>query len=293
MRVSPSARALPECAKFKSENPEFNISLLDCRYLAGDENLFNELHQQILPAPGLPQSRLAARKSSRADPPAPRQIRRNGFSSRTQSKKFPRRPARFPHRLLARAHLRTHRRKTIPRASRPHLTQTKSRSRASLRFHRRRKMPRPFPPRPRRQRSYLRTAIRSRRTRPRRPTRHSHAARGLDAPLFPSRPRNLHPGHATPRRRRPRKKFPRRSRRRMESQILEFAIRNLLRPPGSPRASRSRQRSRATSIALRSNGPRRPKAKPRNRAGSRIRQPPRWQPQARKFPTSGRTCNKF
>jgi [protein-PII] uridylyltransferase len=49
MRVSPSARALPECSKFKSENPEFNISLLDCRYLAGDESLFNELHLQILP----------------------------------------------------------------------------------------------------------------------------------------------------------------------------------------------------------------------------------------------------
>ena len=49
MRVSPSARALPECAIFKSENPEFNISLLDCRFLTGDENLFNELHRQILP----------------------------------------------------------------------------------------------------------------------------------------------------------------------------------------------------------------------------------------------------
>ena len=237
MRVSPSTRALPECAKFHSENPEFNISLLDCRYPSRRRKSIQRAASTNSARPGLPQSRLAARKSRRADPPAPRQIRRDGFSSRAQSKKFSRRPARFPHRLLARAHLRTHRRKTISRASRPHLAQTKSRSRASLRFHRRRKMPRPFPPRPRRQRPDLRTAIRRRRTRPRRPTRRTHAPRRLDAPLFPPRPRNLHAGHAAPRRRRPRKKLARRSRGRMESQILEFAIRNLVRPPGSPRAS--------------------------------------------------------
>ena len=132
-------------------------------------------------------------------------------------------------------------------------------------------MPRPFPPRPRRQRPNLRTAIRSRRARPRRPTRRRNAPRRLDAPLFPPRPSNFHVGHATPRRRRPRKKLARRSRGRMESEILEFAIRNFVRPPRSPRASHSRQRSRATPIPLRSNGPRRPQAKPRNRARSRIR----------------------
>ena len=49
MRVSPSTRSLSECTKFHSENPEFNISLLDCRFLSGDERLFAELHDHVLP----------------------------------------------------------------------------------------------------------------------------------------------------------------------------------------------------------------------------------------------------
>jgi [protein-PII] uridylyltransferase len=50
MRVSPASRSLSECTKFRSENPEFNISLLDCRFLAGDQRMFVELHDNILPA---------------------------------------------------------------------------------------------------------------------------------------------------------------------------------------------------------------------------------------------------
>jgi [protein-PII] uridylyltransferase len=50
MRVSPATRALSECTKFQSENPEFNISLLDCRFLAGDARLSSELHDHVLPA---------------------------------------------------------------------------------------------------------------------------------------------------------------------------------------------------------------------------------------------------
>ena len=49
MRVSPATRSLSECTKFQSENPEFNISLLDCRYLAGDQRLFDELQGNVLP----------------------------------------------------------------------------------------------------------------------------------------------------------------------------------------------------------------------------------------------------
>ena len=36
LRVSPTTRSLAECGKLHRDNLEFNISLLDCRYLCGD-----------------------------------------------------------------------------------------------------------------------------------------------------------------------------------------------------------------------------------------------------------------
>ena len=49
MRLSPATRALAECEHFDPNNAEFTLSLLDCRYLAGDRELFQRLHEKALP----------------------------------------------------------------------------------------------------------------------------------------------------------------------------------------------------------------------------------------------------
>jgi len=49
LRVSPTTRSLAECGRLYRDNLEFNMSLLDCRYLAGDAQLFARLHDEVLP----------------------------------------------------------------------------------------------------------------------------------------------------------------------------------------------------------------------------------------------------
>ncbi len=49
LRVSPTTRSLAECDRLHRDNIEFNISLLDCRYLAGHRPLFASLHDRIIP----------------------------------------------------------------------------------------------------------------------------------------------------------------------------------------------------------------------------------------------------
>ena len=49
MKLSPATRTLAECEKFDANNVEFAISLLDCRYLAGDRSLFERLHEHVIP----------------------------------------------------------------------------------------------------------------------------------------------------------------------------------------------------------------------------------------------------
>jgi [protein-PII] uridylyltransferase len=49
LRVSPTYRFLHECGKFQKDNPEFNISALDSRYLGGDRELFDHLRNKVLP----------------------------------------------------------------------------------------------------------------------------------------------------------------------------------------------------------------------------------------------------
>jgi [protein-PII] uridylyltransferase len=49
LKLSPATRTLAECEKFDPNNVEFVISLLDCRYLAGDRSLFERLHNQLIP----------------------------------------------------------------------------------------------------------------------------------------------------------------------------------------------------------------------------------------------------
>ncbi len=49
LKLSPATRILPECDRFDPANVEFAISLLDCRYLAGDPDLFARLHNKLIP----------------------------------------------------------------------------------------------------------------------------------------------------------------------------------------------------------------------------------------------------
>ena len=49
LRVSPTTRTLAECGKLHRGNIEFNISLLDNRYICGDEKLFEKLRSRVLP----------------------------------------------------------------------------------------------------------------------------------------------------------------------------------------------------------------------------------------------------
>ena len=49
LRVSPAMRTLAECGKLYRDNFEFNVALLDCRYLCGDRELFDSLHERVLP----------------------------------------------------------------------------------------------------------------------------------------------------------------------------------------------------------------------------------------------------
>lgn len=49
VRVSPAARTLEECDALDRDNLEFSISLLDCRYLAGDAQLFARLRERVIP----------------------------------------------------------------------------------------------------------------------------------------------------------------------------------------------------------------------------------------------------
>jgi [protein-PII] uridylyltransferase len=49
LKLSPASRTLAECDRFDPNNTEFTISLLDCRYLAGDGELFARLRDKVIP----------------------------------------------------------------------------------------------------------------------------------------------------------------------------------------------------------------------------------------------------
>jgi [protein-PII] uridylyltransferase len=49
LKLSPASRILSECDRFDPNNTEFTISLLDCRYLVGDRELFARLHDKVIP----------------------------------------------------------------------------------------------------------------------------------------------------------------------------------------------------------------------------------------------------
>jgi [protein-PII] uridylyltransferase len=49
LKLSPASRILSECDRYDPNNTEFTISLLDCRYLGGDRDLFRKLHDKVIP----------------------------------------------------------------------------------------------------------------------------------------------------------------------------------------------------------------------------------------------------
>ena len=49
LKLSSASRTLAECDRYDANNTEFTISLLDCRYLAGDRDLFRRLHDKTIP----------------------------------------------------------------------------------------------------------------------------------------------------------------------------------------------------------------------------------------------------
>jgi [protein-PII] uridylyltransferase len=49
LKLSPATRSLAECERLDPNNAEFAISLLDCRFLAGDRDLFSRLRERVVP----------------------------------------------------------------------------------------------------------------------------------------------------------------------------------------------------------------------------------------------------
>ena len=49
LRVSPCVRTVADCGRFDQGNLEFTLSLLDCRFLGGEQSLFERLHAKHLP----------------------------------------------------------------------------------------------------------------------------------------------------------------------------------------------------------------------------------------------------
>jgi [protein-PII] uridylyltransferase len=49
LKLSPATRTLSECDRFDPSNTEFTISLLDCRFLLGDRQIYVRLHDKIIP----------------------------------------------------------------------------------------------------------------------------------------------------------------------------------------------------------------------------------------------------
>jgi len=62
LKLSPATRTLAECERFDPNNVEFSISLLDCRYLAGDPNLFSRLRDKLIPRLVSRESRLIVQR---------------------------------------------------------------------------------------------------------------------------------------------------------------------------------------------------------------------------------------
>ncbi len=62
-RVSSAGRTLEECKRIEEDNAEFHLALLDRRFLAGDEELFERLAKKVLAGAGKTGAAVYARRS--------------------------------------------------------------------------------------------------------------------------------------------------------------------------------------------------------------------------------------
>ena len=81
LRVSPTTRTLAECGKLHRGNIEFNISLLDCRHICGDERLFERLRTRVIPG-------MVSRESLKFDAGAHRPRARSAYTKNTATRFF-------------------------------------------------------------------------------------------------------------------------------------------------------------------------------------------------------------
>jgi [protein-PII] uridylyltransferase len=49
LKLSPATRTLAECDRLDPNNVEFTLALLDCRFLAGNRDVFSRLHDKLIP----------------------------------------------------------------------------------------------------------------------------------------------------------------------------------------------------------------------------------------------------
>jgi len=49
LKLSPATRTLAECDRLDPNNVEFTLALLDCRFLAGNQEVFSRLHDKLIP----------------------------------------------------------------------------------------------------------------------------------------------------------------------------------------------------------------------------------------------------
>ncbi len=103
---------LSECSALIAGNPEFTLSLMDHRFLAGDRKLYDKLAAADAAQTAASRPPHAHHAPRRDHPRAPRQVRQHPLPSRAQCEGLSRRPARRPRLRLAHHALR-HRR---PRA---------------------------------------------------------------------------------------------------------------------------------------------------------------------------------
>ena len=95
LRVSPTTRTIDDCGRFDQDNVEFTISLLDCRFLIGDEKLFARLRDKSHAAVGGARVGHSHPAPHRSNQHPARQVWQDHLSSRAEPEGRSGRTARF------------------------------------------------------------------------------------------------------------------------------------------------------------------------------------------------------
>ena len=81
LRVSPATRTLGDCGRFDQNNIEFTLSLLDCRFLAGDGTCSSACTARALPQLIARESDVLLQRLSEMTQHAASALRQHDFSS--------------------------------------------------------------------------------------------------------------------------------------------------------------------------------------------------------------------